>query len=100
LRARAHRPRVRDPRRHRARLDPAGPPIGWIPAGYWRPAVVALNQDSLPARVLADPLACALDALGAAAVAWVGGSGCTKRACGSGSRCCPRGRLLSLAPDC
>jgi transposase-like protein len=62
-------------------------------------AVVALDPDALPARVLADPLACALDALCAAAEAM--GRRFGLQAAGPWARISvlTRGRLLSLPPD-
>jgi transposase-like protein len=79
----------------RAAGIPDGTVRGWIrrarrSAGQLRAigvrAVVALDPELLPARVLADPLACALDALGAAAVAMGRRFGLDDAACGRGSR--------------
>jgi transposase-like protein len=62
-------------------------------------AVVALDPELLPSRVLADPLACALDALGAAAVAMGRRFGLHEASLWARIAVLTRGRLLSLAPD-
>jgi hypothetical protein len=62
-------------------------------------AVVALDQDALPAGVPADPLACALDALGAAAAAMGRRPGLHETSLRARIAVLTRGRLLSLAPD-
>lgn len=62
-------------------------------------AVVALDQDALPARVLADPLAGALDVLGAAAVAMGNRLGLRETGLWARIAVLTRGRLLRLAPD-
>jgi transposase-like protein len=96
--------------RHVARqLDlPDGTVRGWIraarrSAGQLRAigvrAVVALDPDALPARALADPLASALDALGAAAFAMGARFGLQKASPWARVAVLTRGRLLSLAPD-
>jgi transposase-like protein len=96
--------------RHAAREHglPVGTVRGWIrqarrSAGQLRAAgvraVVALDPELLPARALADPLASALDALGAAAAAM----GNRFRLHDAGWRAritvLTRGQLLSLPPD-
>jgi hypothetical protein len=62
-------------------------------------AVVALDPGALPALVLADPLASALDALGAAAVAMGRRFGLHDAALWARIAVLTRGRLLSLSPD-
>jgi transposase-like protein len=62
-------------------------------------AVVALDPEALPVRVLADPLASALDALGAAAVAMGRRFGLHDAGLWARIAVLTRGRLLSLAPD-
>ena len=62
-------------------------------------AVVTLDQDALPVRVLADPLACALDALGAAAMAMGRRLGLQDTDPWARIVVLTRGRLLRLAPD-
>jgi transposase-like protein len=61
-------------------------------------AVVALDQELLPTRVFADPLACALDALGAAAVAMGRRLGLQGTDPWARAVVLTRGRLLSLDP--
>jgi transposase-like protein len=87
---------------------PDGTVRGWIrrarrSAGQLRAigvrAVVALDPGTLPARVLADPLASALDALGAAAVAMGRRLGLHDAGLWPRIVLLTRGRLLSLAPD-
>ena len=87
---------------------PDGTMRGWIrrarrSAGQLRvtgvQAVVALDPELLPARVPADPLACALDALGAAAVAMGRRFGLHETGMWARIAVLTRGRLLSLAPD-
>jgi hypothetical protein len=87
---------------------PDGTVRGWIrracrSAGQLRvtgvQAVVALDPELLPARVLASPLACALDALGAAAVAMGDRFGLHDTDPWARIAALTRGRLLSLAPD-
>jgi hypothetical protein len=62
-------------------------------------AVVALDPGLLPARVLADPLGCALDALGAAAVAMGRRFGLEETGLWERIVVLTRGQLLNLAPD-
>lgn len=62
-------------------------------------AVVALGQDALPVRVLADPLAGALDAPGAAAAAMSRLPGLRDTDPWARTVVLTRGRLLRLAPD-
>jgi transposase-like protein len=62
-------------------------------------AVVALDPEALPVRVLADPLACALDTLGAAAVAMGRRLGLEATDFWERIVVLTRGRLLGLAPD-
>jgi hypothetical protein len=87
---------------------PDGTVRGWIrrarrSAGQLRVigvrAVVALDPEALPVRVLADPLACALDAPGAAAVATGRRLGLDEAGLWARVVVLTRGRLLSLAPD-
>lgn len=81
---------------------------GWIRRARWSAeqlrvtgvrAVVALGQDALPARVLADPLAGALDVLGAAAVAMGNRFGLRETSLWARIAVLTRGRLLRLGPD-
>lgn len=62
-------------------------------------AVVTLDQDALPVRVPADPLACALDALGAAAEAMGRRFGLAGTSPWERIPVLTRGRLPSRAPD-
>ncbi len=87
---------------------PGGTVRGWIrrarrSAGQLRVigvrAVVALDPEALPVRVLADPLACALDALGAAAVAMGRRLGLDEAGLWARIVVLTRGRLLRLTPD-
>jgi hypothetical protein len=87
---------------------PAGTARGWIrrarrSAEQLRvigvQAVVALDPELLPARALADPLGCAVDALGAAAVAMDRRLGLDAADMWERIVVLTRGRLLSLAPD-
>lgn len=87
---------------------PGGTVRGWIrrarpPAEQLRVigvrAVVALDPDLLPARVLAGPLGCALDALGAAAVAMGQRLGLETAGLWERIMVLTRGQLLNLAPD-
>ena len=96
-------------RRIARELDvPGGTVRGWIrrarrSAGQLRAAgvraVVALDPEALPAQVPADPLACALDALGAAALAMGGRFGLRDTRPWARVTVLTRGRLLSLSPD-
>lgn len=87
---------------------PGGTVRGWIrrarrSAGQLRAAgvraVVALDPEALPTRVLADPLASALDALGAAAAAMGRRFGLQDAVLWARIAVLTRGRLLSLSPD-
>ena len=99
---RGHRPIARD-------LDvPHGTVRGWIrrarrSAGRLRAAgvqaVVALDPDALPARVLPGELACALDALGTAAAALGSRLGLPHASPWARVAVLTRGQLLNLAPD-
>jgi hypothetical protein len=62
-------------------------------------AVVTLDPEALPARALADPLACALDVLGAAAEAMRCRFGLQAAGPWALVSVLTRGRLLSLPPD-
>jgi transposase-like protein len=62
-------------------------------------AVVALDPEALPARALTDPLASALDALGAAAFAMGDRFGLQDASPWARIAVLTRGRLLSLCPD-
>jgi transposase-like protein len=96
-------------RRVARQLDvPDGTVRGWIraarrSAGQLRAigvrAVVALDPEALPARALADPLASALDALGAAASAMGARFGLQEASAWARVTVLTRGRLLSLSPD-
>ena len=96
--------------RHVARdLDvPHGTVRGWIrrarrSAGQLRgagvQAVVALCPDALPAQVRPDELACALDALGAAAMALGDRFGLQHASPWARVTVLTRGQLLNLSPD-
>jgi transposase-like protein len=87
---------------------PDGTVRGWIrqarrSAGQLREtgvrAVVALDPELLPARALADPLASALDALGAAAAAMGNRFGLRDAGWWPQITILTRGQLLSLPPD-
>jgi hypothetical protein len=96
-------------RRIARELDvPGGTVRGWIrrarrSAGQLRAigvrAVVALDPEALPAQVRTDALACALDALGAAALAMGGRFGLQDTRPWARVTVLTRGRLLSLSPD-
>lgn len=98
-RAPAHRARPRRPGRHRARLDPPGPPQTGRLRTAGVQAVVALDPDALPARVLPGELACALDALGAAAMTLGGRFAVPHASPWARVTVLTRGQLLNLAPD-
>jgi hypothetical protein len=87
---------------------PDGTVRGWIrrarrSAGRLRTAgvqaVVALDPDALPARVLPGELACALDALGAAAMTLGGRFAVPHASPWARVTVLTRGELLNLAPD-
>jgi hypothetical protein len=96
-------------RRIARHLDvPGGTVRGWIrrarrSAGQLRAigvrGVVALDPGALPARALTDPLASALDALGAAAFAMGARFGLQDTSPWARVTVLTRGRLLSLSPD-
>jgi transposase-like protein len=96
-------------RRIARQLDvPGGTVRGWLrrarrSAGQLRAigvrAVVTLDPEALPAQVRADPLACALDALGAAAMAMGSRFGLQDASPWARVTILTRGRLLSLPPD-
>ncbi|SRR6266566_561750 len=86
---------------------PAGTVRGWVRsarrcAGQLRAAgvraVVALDPDALPARVRPHELGCALDALGAAAMALGRRFGLQHTSLWARINVLTRGRLLSMAP--